>query len=130
MSFKTPQNAFFQLSGSRAMPSLKDYIQSLFKLSGSQAFPSSQYQTFTTSVNGDWGEQHVATSDGYVCIWGINLTEVIIQNSNQGSRLHVQNDSDSGAIFPIRKGETFQALVAWTGDTAPKYRFYYSVGAS
>ena len=110
--------------------SVKSLVQSLFKLSGSQAFPSSQYQSFTTSVNHNWGEQHVAPSDGYVCVWGANVSSVEIGNISRGFSVRSQSTSSAGAMLPARKGETFHASISWTGDTAPTYRFYKSVGST
>ena len=112
------------------MATLKSLLESLFKLSGSQAFPGSQYQSFSQEVNYNWGEQHVATSDGYVFIWGDNVISVQIGNVTRGFSVRSQCESASGAMLPVKKGEVFHASIGYTGSTLPIYRFYKSVGST
>lgn len=112
------------------MPSLKDYIKTLFKLSGSQAFPTTSRVQLTIPQSETWSQTYTAPFDGYVQMWGFDVTYVELSNITTGIRIRTETSTSAGLFMPVKKGDKFNCICKYTSTTDFRFDLINSVGSS
>lgn len=106
MSFKTLQNALFQLSGSRAMPNVSNTLRY-----------DPRESPFTLT----------APDDGYMCAEGVSIdakNEISINNSNVRSSQFSSQTWGARCFVPVHKGD--QINVIYTGFNIQTAALYFT----